>query len=525
MNSDPGSRGAPDNQSRNGGVTDQHFNTPISRSDLRRRSVFGGAATLSSQTATFLVRMAGTVILARLLTPSDYGLVGMVAAVTGFVALFKDMGLSTATVQKLQIRHEEVSGLFWLNVAVSFVLAAVVALSSSAIALFYDEPRLRAISVVIGGFFIFGGLTGQHQALLRRQMKFGTLAAIRVVSVTVSILCAIAAAVIGAGYWALVVMHGAESLASVICVWSASKWRPGLPRPAAGIRQMVRFGMNLTGFNVVNYFARNADNILIGRVWGASALGLYSKAYAILMLPISQINAPLAAVAVPALSRLQDDPETFRRWYCRAANLVAFATTPLVLTLAVAADEVVLVVLGEQWADAAPIFRVLAIAAFGQPLANMTGWVFTALGRTDRMLRWGLVSSPVIVVAFAIGVNWGAIGVAIAYAVAVHAIRYPGYWYAFKGSPLSVGDLARAVWRPGVISGLMGLGMVAARHQLLQADAPVAAVLSGTLTAGLIAFFLTTLLWPSARTELLSVFRLLRDLRMTPLATKSSDAF
>ena len=497
-----------------GAAMNQNFDTPFDRRELRRRSVLGGAATLFSQGTTFLIRMFATVVLARLLTPSDYGLVGMVAAVTGFVALFKDMGLSTATVQKLQISHEQVSGLFWLNVAASGVLASIVWLLAPLIAAFYDEPRVKLISVVIGFFFIFGGLTGQHQALLRRQMKFRTLAAIQISSVAASVITAIVAAMLGAGYWSLVVMQGAAGLTGAIAVWMASGWRPGLPRRAAGIRQMVGFGMNLTGFGVVNYFARNADNILIGRIWGASALGLYSKAYAMLMLPIGQINAPLGAVALPALSRLQGDSETFRRWFCRAANLVAFATTPLVLGLAVVADEIVPVVLGSQWAGAAPIFRVLAIAAFGQPIANMTGWVFTSLGRTDRMLRWGLVSSPVIVGAFAIGVHWGALGVAVAYAIAVHTIRYPGFWYAFRGSPVSVTDLARAVWRPTVLSLAMCLGMAIVRGQLVQAEFPPVPVLLGSVGTGVILFSLATWLWPSARAEFRAIVGLSKDLAL-----------
>ena len=490
----------------------EDFHTSNLRGDLRRRSVIGGAATVSGQGATFLIRMVSTIVLARLLTPADYGLVGMVAAVTGFVALFKDMGLSTATVQREKINHAQVSGLFWLNVAVSGVLTLIVTALASSIATFYDEPRLKLISIVFAVFFLFGGLTVQHQALLRRQMRFGSLVAIQIASVVAGAIIAILAAVLGAGYWSLVVMNGAEGLVGAIGVWLVSDWHPGVPRRNSGIRSMVGFGMNLTGFSVVNYFARNADNILIGKVWGASALGLYSKAYGFLMLPISQINAPLGAVAVPALSRLQGDPVSFRRWYCRAANLVAFATTPLTLALAVVAEEIILVVLGSRWVDAAPIFRVLAFAAFGQPIANMNGWLYTSLGQTHRMLRWGLMSAPVIVISFAIGVHWGAIGVAVGYAIAVHTIRYFGFWYAFKNSPVSVGDLARAVWRPTLLSVAMCVIMVFVRYLLARSGLAALPVLAGCVGAGLVSFFTATWLWPAARSEFKTIVALSRDL-------------
>ncbi len=175
---------------------------------------------------------------------------------------------------------------------------------------------------------------------------------------------------------------------------------------------MLAFGGNLTGFNVVNYFARNLDNILIGRYWGVEPLGLYSKAYSLLMLPLQQINAPISSVAIPALSRLQNDPEQYRKYYLKAISLITFVSLPGVMFMIVMSENIIRVVLGEQWIKASPIFSVLGISALIQVVLNTNGWLHVSIGRTDRMFRWGIFASFFIVVSFFIGLPYGAIGVA-----------------------------------------------------------------------------------------------------------------
>ena len=294
------------------------FDTEYLKADLKGRSVRGGAVTMAGQGVRFFLQMGSTVVLARLLTPQDFGLIAMVTAVTGFVMMFKDMGLSMATVQRAEVNHAQISTLFWINVTLSLGVMLVTAALAPAIAWFYGEPRLTWITLALAGAFIFGGLTIQHQALLRRNMRFGTLALIGIISMVMGIVAAIIAAWYGAGYWALVIMQLAGAITGAIAVWVVCGWRPGLPVRRSGVREMLAFGGNLTGFNVINYFARNADNLLIGKFWGSGPLGLYSKAYGLLMLPLRQINAPLSAVAIPALSRLKDEPERYRNYYIKA---------------------------------------------------------------------------------------------------------------------------------------------------------------------------------------------------------------
>ena len=299
------------------GKESAYFKTEHLKSDLGARTIRGSAVTIVTQGLKFLIGMVGTVILARLLTPQDYGLIGMVAVIIGFVSIFKDLGLSSATIQRAEINSVQISTLFWVNIALSLAVMLVCFGIAPLISVFYHEPRLRLITAAYGFGFMLSGLTVQHEALLRRQMRFTALAVTEVTALCASVATAVGLALYGAGYWALVASQLSLGLVYLIGIWSLCRWRPGLPGRNSGVRSMLAFGRNLTGFAVINYFARNLDNLLIGKVWGSQQLGLYAKAYQLLLLPIDQINSPIGAVALPALSRLSDSPEKYRQAYLR----------------------------------------------------------------------------------------------------------------------------------------------------------------------------------------------------------------
>ena len=426
------------------------FDTEYLKADLKGRSVRGGAVTMAAQGARFFLQMGSTIVLARLLTPQDFGLIAMVTAVTGFVMMFKDMGLSMATVQRATIDHRQISTLFWINVVLSLCIMLVTAALAPGIAWLYGEPRLTWITLALAGAFIFGGLTVQHQALLRRQMRFGALALVEIISMSVGIAAAIITASYGAGYWSLVVMQLARAISIAVAVWFACDWRPGLPQRRAGVRKMLSFGGNLTASHILIYLVRNLDNILLGVVWGAGAVGLYSKAYGLLMLPIRQVNGPLTAVAIPALSSLQNNPDGYHRYYVKAIAILAFLSMPLIVFALCSAKEVVLLILGQQWVEAIPIFRALAPAAIMGSLNVVTGWGFVPLGRTDRQLRSSCFGSTLTIIAFFIGLRWGALGVAVAFSSAVLIKRLPQIIYAYHGTPLRLIDLGSVLWRPAL---------------------------------------------------------------------------
>jgi PST family polysaccharide transporter len=442
------------------------FDTEHLKTGLKERSVRGGAVTMTAQVIKFLLYTGSVAVLGRLLTPQDYGLVAMVTAITGFVTLFKDMGLSMATIQKAEVNHSQVSTLFWINVVVSIALALILAVLAPIISWFYSEPRLTLIALALAGTFIFSGLTVQHQALLRRQMRFTALAAIEIGSMGIGITIGIVLAWYGAGYWALVGLPAATALSNVVLVWVFCEWRPGLPVRRAGILPMIMFGGHLTGFGIVNYFARNFDNILLGRFYGADVLGLYSRAYNIMMLPINQIRNPLNSVAIPALSHIQNEPTRYKRYYIKLVTLIAFITMPLMVFLFVCAGEIIGLLLGSKWSGAISIFKVLSVVAFIQPVWGTIGPVLVSLGQSKRYFTFGVMNSIIMVISFILGLPWGAIGVAVAYTIATYVLLVPTLWYCFRRSPISITDFFSAISRPAVASVIMGLVIFLTRWYL-----------------------------------------------------------
>ncbi len=428
----------------------QHFDTEHLKDDLKGRSVRSGAITLAAGAGSFVISMGATAVLARLLKPEDFGLIGMVAVVVSFIVLFKDMGLSMATIQQDKITHEQISTLFWINLVISSGIAVLTAALAPLIAWFFDEPILFWVALAGAPGQILGGLVIQHQALLRRQMKFGKLAAIQIISQLVGIATAIAMAWHEFGVWSLVGQTLSTQMANMLMVWFASGWLPGKPVRGSGVRPMLKMGGFLTGFNITNHFARNLDNILIGKFAGKGPLGMYQKAYSLLMLPIHQINTPITAIAIPALSRLQSEPETYRRYYQRAVGLLVIAGMPIIAFAAIAADPIIRILLGEQWVDAVPIFRALVPAAFIGTFNVATGWVYMSLGTTHRQFKYGILAAVLTCTGFAIGAQWGAIGVAWSLSINFVLIRYPAVCYCFKGSPLRPKDLGSVLWKPAL---------------------------------------------------------------------------
>ena len=436
---------------------DKTFQTDHLKINLGGRAARGGVVAITSQGLKFIVTLAATSVMARLLTPQDYGLIGMVAFVTGFVSMYKDLGLSAATIQKSEINSEQISTLFWVNVCLSLAITLLTIALAPLVAWFYGEPRLTAITVVISIGFLISGLTVQHEALLRRQMRYLALAAIGLSSVVMGYVVGILMAWRGFSYWALVGSQLAVIITGTALTLSLCRWVPGLPKRHTGVRSMIKFGGNLTGFTTINYFSRNLDNLLIGRFAGAQQLGLYSRAYQLMLLPIEQINEPVTSVAVPSLSRLMDSPDAYRRAYLRMLEKIAMLTMPGVVLMILTSDWIIHIFLGPQWVGAVRIFVILGISALFQPIANTTGWLLISQGRTHDMLKWGLISGPIIIASFLIGLPWGAVGVAASYACARVCVVDPLlYWFVGREGPVRTIDFYKTM-APFVVASLGAL--------------------------------------------------------------------
>ena len=256
-------------------------------------------------------------VLARLLVPQDFGLVAMVTTVVGFLRIFQNAGLATATVQRQEITHAQVSNLFWVNVAVGGVISLLVAVSAPAIAWFYHEPRLVAITLVLSITFVLASSAVQHIALLSRQMRFRVIAVIDIVSLLGGYLTGIGMALWKYGYWALVGAAVAQATIKLVLTWSISRWRPGLPSRNTQTWHLLSFGANITAGGLMCLLARSADNLLIGRFFGAAAVGLYTRGSILLLRPLDQLMISIYAVLIPALSRIQGQHDRYRRTFLK----------------------------------------------------------------------------------------------------------------------------------------------------------------------------------------------------------------
>jgi O-antigen/teichoic acid export membrane protein len=451
----------------------RHFSTDHLKRDLGRRSARAGAVTLGSQIFKFVLGTVSAIVLARLLTPQDFGLIAMVAILVNFVAMFQYMGLSTATIQWPELTHQQVSTLFWINMALSTAIMLIMAAISPAVAWFYQEPRLIGITIGYALSVFISGLEIQHEALLNRQMRFGILAIIDLGSLLIGLIAALVAAWYGAGYWALVINQLVMTMARAVWVWGACKWRPGLPVRGSGVRPMLSYGGNFTGTNLMIYFSRNLDNALIGKFWGSQQLGLYSKAYQLLLWPIQQIANPVANVALPALSRLADSPQRYREAYLNIIEKLAMITMPGVVLMIATSDWLVVFLLGEQWVETGRIFMWLGMAAVIQPVSRTCWWLFATQGRARDMFRWSLIAGIIAIVSIIVGLPWGAVGVAAAYAITDLCLYTPLlFWYAGRKGPIRAHDFYRTI-TPSVCAALCALVVLVVSRQWLALIHPV----------------------------------------------------
>ncbi|MFP4163568.1 MAG: lipopolysaccharide biosynthesis protein [Chitinispirillaceae bacterium] len=435
---------------------ESYFKTEHLKGTLKSRAVKGGGIVVFARAVNFLVHMLGTVVLARILTPEDFGLLAMVLTITGFFVLFKDLGLSEATIQSQSINHRQVSTLFWVNVFFALAILVVIMAISPLVARFYNEPKLQPIIIVSALSFLFAGFTTQHMAILKRNMQFSRIATVEIVAALGSISVAVIMALAGMGYWALVARPVALSVLNFGGMWFFCSWRPGLPVRDAGVMGLIRFGANTMGFYLVNYFARNLDKALIGWASGPVALGFYHKAYHLFVLPVNQFSIPLQSVAVTTLTKLRSEPERYRAYFVRAISLLAFVGMPMSTFLAALGDEIILILLGPQWDRAAEIFSILGLGAGMQIMYATQGWLHISLGRADRWFWWGVVGSAVMVLFFVAGLPFGTRGVAAGYTVSLYLLTGPALWYAGRPVKLTVKELVAGVWSYYVAAAVAG---------------------------------------------------------------------
>lgn len=430
----------------------------IRMDDLKGRTIRSGFARLCGQATNFVLRIGSVVILARLLNPEDFGLMAMVTVVTGVYGLFTTGGLSLATVQKATITDEQISTLFWINLLIGGVLGSLCVATAPVLVAFYGEPRLLWVTVAVGAAFVFNAAGVQHYALLERNLRFVALTVIETTSQLAGVAVGIGAALAGFGYWALVASAIVPPAVGTACVWLTTQWVPRAPHRNSGVLAMLRFGGTVTLNGLVVYVAYNFDKVLLGRFWGADVLGLYGRAYQLVNIPTENLNTAIGSVALSALSRLQDDPARLKSYFLKGYSLVVSLTIPVTIFCAMSSNDIVVVVLGSKWMEAAIIFRLLTPTVLIFGMINPVGWLLTSIGLQWRSLMIACVIAPLVLAAYVIGLPHGPEGVALAFSSAMTVWLVPHIVWCLHGTMISPRDLFVAVSQP-LLSGAVAAGV------------------------------------------------------------------
>ena len=391
-----------------------------------RAIALGGLSwTLSSQFWRMALQIFTTIILARLLTPDDFGVYAMALPVIALANLLQDIGLNQSMISKPDLSIAQANRLFWINLRLSLGLAVALSAAAPWIGDFYHEPRL--VPVLCGWALVLslGALGFGQYAMLARQFRFRLLAIIDMICAGLSFVTVLGVASVWPTYWALWFSGLVSVLVWVVLSWTFSGWRPSARNCNGEIGGLFSFGLNIGVHNVANFFVRNFDNVLIGRVLGSATLGLYDRAYKLLLYPIENLGNPIGRVMIPILSRMQGDSYSYRRAYLQASGCLSLMIMPGMMVAILCAPDVVRILLGERWSAVAAIFSWLGVAGLVHPVLVSTEWLFLSQGRGKDLMRASVFSAVVMSAGFVIGVSWGAVGVAAAYAIAEITVRVP----------------------------------------------------------------------------------------------------
>lgn len=439
---------------------------------MRGRVLTGAAWAGGSQIVMQVIRMGVAIALARILAPEDYGLAALAIVFSGLVLVFSDLALGAAVVQRKHLSDDDRSTAFWMAIGAGIVFTIVGVLGSGAIASFYGEPEVAPLCMVLSLTFLVTSLATTHEALLVRDMQFGKLERRMMVATLVGAVVAIVVAIKTEDAWAIIAQQVAEAIASSALLWAFSPWRPSLRFSTRSLRELASFSGYLVGHRLLYYFHRNADNILIGRYLGAAALGAYTLAYNIMLFPFARIAGPIQKVVAPAFARLQDAPERIADGWIRVVRIVGTISIPALLGLIVVAPDFVRVVLGDKWLSAIPILQVLAWVGLVQSLQSINTDILQARGRTSVVFRFSLLFTGTHFLGFIIGIQFGVVGVAAAYAITTTLVE-PIYTVltarSISMSPWRLVQAVRGIFEAAIV---MAGCVLLARLALIQMGVP-----------------------------------------------------
>lgn len=415
--------------------------------ELHRAAVRGAGVMIFAEGTSFAVQMASTVVLARILTPTDFGVVTMV---TTFSLLFLSLGFNgftEAILQRDELSDSLASNLFWINFAIGTTLTLGFAALGPLMGHFYHTPTVAHVAEGMSLTIIAGSFSVVHLALLKRAMRFTSVSANRIIARVVSVVLSIVLALMGCGYWALVAGYIAQELANSVGAWYMCRWTPSLPRRATGTGTAVKFAANVCLHLGFSYSSGNTDNLLVGWRFGASALGFYKKAFDLFYLPANQLLSPIANVALVTLSRFNRDRAQYTRYFLLGISVLAFLGMGIGADLTLVGRDLIRILLGPGWTETGRIFAFFGPGIGVMLLCNTHGWIHLSIGRPDRWFRWGVIEFVCTAGLFLIALPWGPEGIALAWTTSYFLLMLPAFWYAGKPIGFGVSPILSVVWK------------------------------------------------------------------------------
>ncbi|MBI9070465.1 MAG: MOP flippase family protein [Melioribacteraceae bacterium] len=382
-------------------------------------------------------------ILGRLLSLEDFGLMSTAMIYVGFLQIIKDLGISSALIQIDEINLKLFSSVFWVNIVFGIILSLIIITTSPYVAIFYNEERLTMILSVLAMNFVISSFSNGHQALLERKFLFDKTAKIEIIASIFGACVGISMAILKYGVWSLVFQTLTVTIVNTFLLWVNSSLKPKFMFSIDEVKKVAKFSINLSGFNIVNYFVRNADYFLISRFLGMEALGIYSYAYRIMLYPIQNITQIISRVMFPVYSKIKNDNKKFREMFTVVANSIALITFPMMLGLMAIADYVPIVI-GEKWTPIVNVLLILSPLGLVQSIYTTSGAIFQAKGKTDVWFKWGIFTALIFITGFSIGLKWGIIGVASAYLICNILVLYHGFKIPFKYIDYKITDFLKS---------------------------------------------------------------------------------
>ncbi|HLN94793.1 MAG TPA: MOP flippase family protein [Flavobacterium sp.] len=410
---------------------------------LRQKVKSGLIWTFADKIVSQVVFLVFGIVLARLVSPSAFGLVGMVTIFSNFALLFLDLGFGAALVQKKDISDVHLSSVFWMNMGIGFSLYGLFFAAAPLLADFYGQPELTLLIRVICLTFILSSASSVQSNMLVKDLKFRKKVVISWVSMAVGYGLAFYLAFHGFGPWALVAMTLSTAAISTVMCWFATPWFPSFVFEWDKIKELSRFGLNFLGDTSVNYWSRNYDNFIVAKVLGSTDLGIYSRAYSLMLLPLRNITTIFARVMFPAFAQRQGDLALLRKYYLEIILHIALITFPLMVALAMVSREFVLVFFGPVWVRMVPVLSILAGLGAVQSVVSLNGLIYNSLGKAHIAFRVSVFSNLVLIAAMTAGVQFGIVGVSWSYLIASLVLFFPIYGTAIRQLELKIWDVVR----------------------------------------------------------------------------------